>query len=280
MFRRSRAAIVLALLFTASTVGVPAPAAAGTVVCDDEIAQNYHVGDWVNPVNGNNNRGIKADIKIESDYFYPGCTDGDPAFPWDDWGNDGPSAWVAITPGPGNPMAGQGHAILQMGIINCNAIGYAPPCTNTFTPHFFWARGGCGTELPVPLPIAGTVNDNQYYSFAIRREDNPVRFELKIDGVLKQTVYPDDAALHCWITEERQLQVFGETLEQADHIGTGNHRTVFWDIRIRYDGSSSWNSWLPTCIVENIPGEHMYGCTTGQVFGPHATFMEIWTKHQ
>lgn len=212
--------------------------AVGEGACENSNTVNTFVGDNLYPPAGGftNVRGIRSQIFDQQDLDY--CTASfDPGH--------GPSYWVALVPGPGNPYFGNKQAILQIGIIKCQNPLYSV-CTGS--PRYFWADGGCGVDQagPVdlgPAPIGGI-------TFAVRRQLNS-KYWLTADPVTSGyptvSLYTDDnnGNISCWAFGAGNpigAQIYCERWDNGDNCGgLGSSNPIdFTTIRFQVSVDGQW----------------------------------------
>jgi len=246
---------MLALLVFAALSSVPtasasqgqtsqAPIAAPQANCVDWTAVNRHAG-IVRDVYDWSARGVKATIDPYG-YTMTHCSNAG-IFP-----NNGASAWVAITPGSGNSYHNNEHAIIQIGIINCDDPLYAA-CNGTGY-RYFWAIGGCGNptqESPYPRDLgAAGAGPHEYEVY----KSSDGYWHLHLDGYHKVGfVGADEGSVNCWQHGDKEASWYGETLDGGDQYSaagaTGVERLQFRDARYQSTVGGAWTNpgWSDPC---------------------------------
>jgi hypothetical protein len=235
--------------------------------CVDGTATSRHA--WVekDPAGGNTSwvTAAKGYIYIpSSSHFFPCNPTG--------VGNDGPTAWVSIVPGSGSGNYNNTNAILQIGVVRCNNPAYTA-CYNS-VPHFWWARGGCGIYLPVPMDLGETTwSATHLYEISLLG----TVYSLKIDGVTKASIDRSSNPINCWAQDDKAAVWSAERWDKGDSSGSNgatNQRNQFTTLRYATPANNVWLS--PSITACGITpgagsGPGRYVCSFG------SDSLHVWT---
>jgi hypothetical protein len=229
--------------------------------CYDIGNVQHHAGVHFTPASTSNATGAKANIAVSFPNFIT-CSSA--------LGSDGVSAWVAVAPGPTNPNGSQ-NAIVQVGIIRCNSP-FNASCTNN-EPRYFWARGGCGANIPVPFDLGSATSGN--HNFRVKRDTSPNRYEFFVDDEEVDQILAADDAIDCWIAGDKEAQVIGETLDTGDINGRSSAKDSYDHMRAYRNGS--WEDIGGSCGVTTGNTHHPMTCQIGWT-STTGTWMLTWSQ--
>ena len=133
------------------------------------------------------------------------------------------SAWVSISPRD----AGDTNRIIQVGITECangNILG-GPVCQGENNPHFFWAWGGCGLQIPFAQDMGPA--DGLLHDYALWL-DNAGYWHFVVDGAPigseKHKRLPN-VYINCWSGLTRRASWMAERADPGDSSGNVTDKT-------------------------------------------------------
>lgn len=285
--KKRLAIIITAALAIATMLAGPTPALAAPEGCQDITTDNDHVS---SNHYGNSTSGIRAwiDPSASGSYFQDCGPIGVDAI-------GGASAWVALVSdaGSGFNLFGDSGYIVQIGVIECHAtpitLGDCDDHVSSqgYTPFYFWAAGGCGTQIAYPRFInPGSANPAGNSGFKIVRDAN--YFHLYIDfapanGSFTEvaTLPLDQAGLSCWAHNALRPIVAYERLDEGDSAGTNIWRSTYTSMQWSASGTTGWTyfgngpGYDDMCNYNGTGGEGHNASCFGSWSSSHST-MQVW----
>lgn len=187
--------------------------------------------------------------------------------------DDAVSAWVAITPqmdyDPSCPDAW--NCIMQIGIIECDAIYTDSECAGDSHPHYFWARAGCAGTQPFPIDLGPADYASHHYEIYKTRINGADYWKFTIDygAIASFTTSVNHVNIACWASNGHHVQST-YMFERHDHgDSTGNSNALSWIDNIRYGlEGSGWftpGDMVGTCytkapdaVCQGVGGDSFY----------------------
>lgn len=254
--------------------------------CQDTLVDNDHVS---SNHYGNSTSGVRAWIDPDSSFF----EDCDPILT-DAVG--GASAWVALVSdeGSGFNLFGDSGYIVQIGVIDCHAtpitlgdcddhIGNGVP-----EPFYFWAGGGCGTQIAYPRYInpanfgAPGANPGGNSGFKITRD--ATYFHLYVDfapanGSFTEvaTLPRSQSGLSCWAGSALRPIVAYERLDEGDSAGISIERTDYTSMQWSASGTTGWTYFTGSDMCNwNGTGGEGHTASSHCVWNGTTSTMQVW----